>query len=174
MSRTQTERQQIREDHPDSWIAVEPGDTIMGKIADVVENWSDQRRDPNTGRPGSWYPILVIEAEEANGYEDLPRELRVHCFNAVLYNEVMRKQPPIGEQIRITYQGTGKARSGQNPPELYAVRAAGVNPDAAARAYAKIGGAPAAQTPPASDLPVDESDFKQPELSDQQTDDIPF
>lgn len=164
MSRTQTERQEIRDGHPDSWIAVESGDTILGTIADVVENWSDQRRDPKTGNKGSYYPILVIMAEEANGYDGLPRELRVHCFNAVLYNEIMRKQPPVGEQIRITYQGTGKAKGNQNPPELYAVRAAGANPNAAARAYAKIDGGAAP-----------ESDYQQPELTaDDAADDIPF
>lgn len=165
MSRTTTERQEIRNSHKDSWIAVEPGDTIMGKIVDVTEAWSDQRRDPVTNRPGSMYPLLTVEAEEATGYDDLPRELKVHCFGAVLFNEVMRKQPGIGERIRITYTGTGEAKPGQNPPELYQVRAA-ANSDVARRAYDKIGQPGVAPRG---------SQHTQPELAaDEAADDIPF
>lgn len=137
MTKTTTDRQKVRDSHPDSWIAVEAGDSIMGKITDVTDAWSDQRRDPATGRQGSSYPLLTIEAEEANGYDNLPRELKVHCFGAVLFNEIMRKQPNIGERIRITYQGAGEAKPGQNAPELYAVRAAS-NTDVARRAYETI------------------------------------
>ena len=167
MPRTQTERLALRNSHPDSWIPTEKGDTIMGKIVDVTEAWSDQRRDPSTGKPGSWYPLLTILVEEANGYEGLPRELKVHAFGAVLYNEIMRKQPNIGERIRIVYQGTGEAKSGQNPPELYVVRAAGGS-DVAQRAYARIGGS--SDTPQGGGgQPV------QPELAaDEAADDIPF
>lgn len=137
MPRTQTERQTIRNEHPDSWIAVNEGDTIMGRLIDVTEAWSNQRRDPQTGQPGSWYPLLTIHATEATGYSP-PVELKVHCFGAVLYHEVMRKRPQLGEQIRITYKGAGEARAGQNPPELYVVRGGG--PDAADRAYSRIEG----------------------------------
>lgn len=137
MAKTQTERQKVRDDHPDSWIAVSPGDTIMGKVVDVTDAWSDKRRDPITGRPGSSYPLLTIEAQEANGYDNLPRELKVHAFGAVLFNEIMRKQPKIGEIIRVTYTGTGETKPGMNPPELYTVRG-GAGGDAASRAYASI------------------------------------
>lgn len=155
MTKTQTDREKIRTEHPDSWIAVNVGDTIMGKIVDVTDAWSDHRRDPVTNRPGSLYPLLVIDAEEATGYGDLPHELKVHCFGAILFNEVMRKQPNVGEKIRIVYQGPGEAKPGQNPPELYVVRAA-AGADSARRAYDTIRG-------PAGDrqgsLPVSDDDI---------------
>lgn len=170
MPRTESERQQVRDDHLDSWIAVREGDTISGELVDVTEVWSDQRRDPDTQRPGSWYPLLVIMAEEANDYEDLPRELKVHCFGAVLFKEIMRKQPLIGDHVRITYTGVGKAKPGQNEPELYTVRV-GAGNQVAANAYARIAGAPT-QT---GGKPAPPAEPIQPELAaDQAADDIPF
>lgn len=160
MSRTTSERQSIRDGHKDSWVAVEAGDTIAGKIVDVTDAWSDQRRNPTTGQQGAPYPLLTIEAVEATGYDNLPRELKVHCFGAVLFNEIMRKQPGIGEAVRITYQGAGEAKPGQNAPELYQVRA-GDDGQAAQRAYANIGGGPTARPGRAA---------AQPQLED----DIPF
>lgn len=165
MPKTQTERQQIRDSHPDSWIAVDPGDSIAGEIVDITDAWSDQRRDPVTNRPGSSYPLLTLRAEEANGYDNLPRELKVHAFGAVLFNEIMRKQPGIGERIRITYQGSGEAKPGQSAPELYAVRAA-AGGNVAQRVYASI---PTAQARGGGQQPV------QPELAaDQAAEDIPY
>jgi hypothetical protein len=161
MTKTQTEREAVRNDHPDSWIAVNVGDSIMGKIVDVTDAWSDQRRDPITNRPGSLYPLLVLDATDATGYADLPRELKVHCFGAVLFNEIMRKQPAIGEAIRITYQGPGEAKPGQNAPELYSVRAA-AGADVAKRAYDKIGGGRPGQhssEPVQGSLPVSDDDI---------------
>lgn len=163
MPKTQTERQKVRDEHPDSWIAVSPGDTIMGKVTDVTDAWSDQRRDPITNRPGSSYPLLTIEAEEANGYENLPRELKVHAFGAVLFNEIMRKQPGVGETLRITYTGSGEAKPGMNPPELYTVRG-GVGSDSAQRAYASI---PTTRNPRGPGA-------AQPELLDESAEDIPY
>lgn len=164
MPRTKSERQKIRDDHPDSWVAIEAGDTIFGKIVDVTDAWSDQRRDPVTGKQGAPYPLLMLLASEATGYEGLPKELKVHCFGAILFNEIMRKQPGIGEAIRITYGGAGEAKQGQNAPELYTVRA-GAGTDVAQRAYAAIGGRRAAS----AEQPV------QPELAQQAAeDDIPF
>lgn len=171
MPRTKTEREKIRADHPDSWIAVEPGDSIAGKVVDVTDAWSDQRRDPVTNRPGASYPLLTIAPEEANGYETengLPPELKVHCFGAILFNEIMRKQPGIGERIRITYLGVGEAKPNQNPPERYSVRAAS-NTDVARRAYESIGatgrGRGGSQEQPS---------HEQPEIPTADEDDIPF
>lgn len=170
MTRTTTDRLKIRHNHPDSWVAVETGDIISGIITDVTDAWSDQRRDPVTGRQGAPYPLLTINATEATGYDNLPRELRVHCFGAVLFNEIMRKQPGVGEDIIITYQGPGKAREGQNAPELYSVRAAS-SAEVARRAYAAIPtGREAAARPAQSDLGE-----VQPELPTANGgDDIPF
>lgn len=164
MSKTKTERQKVRDDHPDSWIAVEEGDSILGKIVDVTDAWSDQRRNPETGRPGSSYPLLTINAKEARGYTGLPKELKVHGFGAVLFNEIMRKQPGIGEEVLIIYRGSGEAKPGQNPPELYTLRAA-AGTDVARRAYDAIP-TPAPQRGSGQSV--------QPELSAGADDDIPF
>ena len=130
------DRLNIRKDHPDSWIAVQEGDVLVGRVKDVTEAWSEQRNN------GSWYPLLTIGSiEQATGYEFTDStELKVHAFGSVLYNEVMRHQPEIGERIQIIYKGTGEVRvRGQNPPELYALRVAGRR-DQAQRAYARIEG----------------------------------
>lgn len=162
-TRTKTEREKLRSEHSDSWIAVDPGDVIIGKLVDVTEAWSDQRNN------GSFYPLLTIDATEATGY-DSPGELKVHCFGAVLFNEVMRHEPEIGEIVRITYKGTGEAkRKGYNAPELYSVRVQG-RTDSAARAYGRIrkndGESDAnAQDTGRSDIPA---------TTDDAQDDIPF
>lgn len=134
MARPTGERAKLRADHPDSWIAVNPGDELIGKLVDVTEAWSDQRNN------GSFYPLLTIEADEATGYDE-PGELKVHCFGAVLYNEVMRHRPEVGERVKITYKGTGEAkRKGYNPPEIYSLRVEG-RTDNAQRTYDRIDGA---------------------------------
>jgi len=159
-TRTKTEREKLRSEHPDSWIAVEAGDEIVGKLVDVTEAWSDQRNN------GSFYPLLTIDATEATGY-DSPGELKVHCFGAVLFNEVMRHEPEIGERVRITYKGTGEAkRKGYNAPELYAVRVEG-RTDGAARAYGRIRG-----SEPDTPQSAGQSDI--PATTDDAQDDIPF
>jgi hypothetical protein len=119
-------RRALRDAHPDSWIAVERGDSITGKLVDATEAWSDQRGDN-----GSFYPLLTIRT-----HDDL--ELKVHCFGAVLFSEVMRHRPEIGETITITYLGAGEAkRKGFNAPELYRLRVAG-RTDQAQRMYNRI------------------------------------
>lgn len=170
---TKTEREKIRKDHPDSWIAVEEGDTISGKVVDVTEAWSDQRQN------GSWYPLLTLDLKdgEVTGYSHEVVELKVHCFGAVLYNEVMRHKPEVGETIRITYKGTGEAKKrDQNPPELYSLRVEG-RTDQAQRAYGRIeasqptSGVTQARSTGTAEAPEPE----QPELSATDGDeDIPF
>lgn len=167
MTKTATERQALRNDHPDSWVPVNPGDLIEGKIVDVVDAWSDQRRDPVTGKQGAPYPLLTLLVNGATGYEDrLPCELKVHGFGAVLYNEIMRKQPNIGEAIGIVYQGPGTAKPGQSAPELYRVRGA-AGTDSAKRAYAAIGSRNVAATVPAGPAEPVQTQIEQDE-------DIPF
>lgn len=136
---TLTERQAIRDKHPDSWVAVSPGDTLLGKVMDVTEAWSDARTNNGQNPERGWYPLLTVgDITEATGYPDNVRELKVHAFGAVLYNEIMRLRPDVGDPIHITYTGTGEAKKrGQNPPELYQVR--GGDPTVAAkRAYERI------------------------------------
>lgn len=149
-------KEAVRKDHPDSWIAVNEGDSIDGTVIDVTEAWSDVRKD------GSFYPLLTIRGT-ATGYKP-DSELKVHCFGAVLYNEVMKHRPEIGERIIIAYLGSGRAKGkGMNPPELYRLSC----PDRrnqAASAYERIGGPQQRQTEPE---PV------QSELGED-TEDLPF
>jgi hypothetical protein len=132
---TTTDRQKIREEHPESWVAVSEGDLLIGKVLDIVDAWSDKRNNLKGGN----YPLLTIgDIEEATGYNVKEvRELKVHCFGTILFNEIMRKQPTVGERIRFIYRGQGKDKKGTgNPPELYSITVASKN--AAARAYANI------------------------------------
>lgn len=136
-AKAETSREQIRKDHPDSWIAVEPGDHLTGTVTDVTEAWSDVRQD------GSYYPLLTIgKITEAPGYELAEGlELKLHAFGAVLYNEIMRHEPEVGERITVTYQGTSgkEPPKGRNAPELYRVRVHD-RTDQASRAYGRIRG----------------------------------
>ena len=175
MPRTETERQAIREQKPESWIAVRENDTIMGQLVDVTEAWSDKLNQLK----GGWYPLFVIAPKEASGYEDangkLPEELRVHCFGAVLRNEALRHRPVVGETVRITYRGVGEDKGKGNPPELYTLRVQGRSAaDTSARVYDRIeqsAPAPQGASQPGSGAPVP----AQPELgSDVNDDDIPF
>lgn len=171
MTRTQSDRQKIRDEHPDAWVAVEQGDRLVGRVSDITDAWSDKRNNLK----GGFYPLLTIEVEEATGYDpEKTSELKVHCFGSVLFNEVMRKRPEVGERIRFLYRGQGEDKRGTgNPPELYSLTVAG-RKDAGARAYANIDrtegtGGPA----PAPDVPIDTSDFQQGTLGGDD-DDIPF
>jgi hypothetical protein len=126
----------IRKDHPDAWVAVKAGDTLTGIIVDITSAWSDVRGDK-----GAFYPLLTINVDEAPGYER-GSELKLHCFGAVLFNEIKRHRPEVGETIEVTYLGTSSKapKAGQNSPELYRVKCPD-RKDQAGRAYAEIFGA---------------------------------
>lgn len=151
-------------------MAVNEGDTLLGTLVDATEAWSDQRTNNGKNPERGWYPLLTIgEITEATGYPDDVRELKVHGFGSVLYNEIMRHRPDIGENVRITYEGQGKGKRGLNPPELYTVRIAG-RVDQAKRAYDRIDeqtGATGATTSTAAD-------FTQGKLADEAAEDNPF
>lgn len=170
------ERLKIREDQPGSWIAVDPADQIIGTVTDVDQAWSDVRDG------GSWYPLLRVNVEEAVGYQ-AGVELTVHAFGAVLYNEIMKRRPVVGERIKIVYIGEGEAKTkGMNPPKIYRVSVIGREHEGAG-IYDRITGDnppdprrnPRRQQP-AGDVPADTSDFTQPVAAGTggQDDDIPF
>jgi hypothetical protein len=141
-------REALREAHPDAWIAVELGDTLDGEVVDVTEAWSDVRQG------GSFYPLLTVRTDDEI-------ELKVHCFGAVLYSEIMRHRPEIGERIHIRYLGQGKAKQrGMNPPELYRVRLPGRRHQAATT-YDRIEGDARGEgsSEPDSDIPADATDL---------------
>lgn len=171
---TRDERISIRESHPDSWVAVDEGDLLIGKVADVTEAWSDKRNNLK----GGFYPLLTIDhIEQMTGYDPVPAETKVHCFGTVLFNEVMRKKPEVGERIRFIYRGEGEdKRKTGNPPMLYSVTVAG-RKDAGARAYGKIEGAGTVPVTPAAPAgqPQPQPEPVQTELVEApQDDDIPF
>lgn len=157
------EREQLRTEHPDAWVPVSEGDTLMGAVTDVQDAWSDTR-----GEGGGWYPLLTIRVEEADGYE-AGAEIKVHCFAAVLYNEIMRRQPKVGETMRITYGGTRPPKvKGHSPTRIYTVKIKG-RVNEGADAYARIASSqpastvgprqPAQPAASGSDVPADTSDF---------------
>jgi hypothetical protein len=171
MTRTQTGRQKIRDEHRDSWVAVDEGDRLIGKVVDVTDAWSDKRN----GLKGGFYPLLTIDVEEATGYDPKPDELKVHCFGTVLFNEAMRKRPEVGERVRILYRGQGEDKRGTgNPPELYSLTVAG-RKDAGARAYDSIdrteGRSDQRAAAVAPDVPIDHPEQGTLDVDD---DDIPF
>lgn len=125
-------RTELRNSHPGTWIPVEKGDWIDGKVIEVIQAWSNVRQG------GTYYPLLTIEGE-AKGYGKC--SLQVHAFGAVLYNELDRHRPEVGERVIITYQGEGKVkRAGRKPAQLYRVRCPD-RKDEGARAYDQIFGA---------------------------------
>lgn len=167
------EREQLRQDRPESWIAVRPGDEIIGQVIDVQDAWSDVRQG------GSYYPLLVVQVETATGYE-IPAEgleLKIHAFGGVMYNEVMRRQPAVGERIRLTYQGDRdptpeRAARGYSPTRLFKLDVAG-RTDQAKRVYDQIGKAQGNRQRSAP--PATAEDFDPPPAASGATDDdVPF
>lgn len=145
------DRAQLREQHPDAWIPLAPGDEIVGQVTDVQDAWSDQRNG------GSYYPLLIIQVESATGYTIPPEglELKVHAFGAVMYGEVLRRRPEVGERIRFRYvmdrdPTPENAALGHSPSRIFKLDVAG-RTNTAGRVYDQIGkqprrtsGAPAA------------------------------
>lgn len=134
-----TERSKTRNAKPDVWIPVDVGDTLVGTVTDIAAVWSDNR---NNGK-GGFYPLLTLQAIETSDEDNfypVNAELKLHCFRAIPLAEVMRKRPGLGSQFTIVYKGTGEAKRGQNPPELYSIRISGdgEHPAYVQRAYADI------------------------------------
>lgn len=129
-------RAEIRANHPDTWIAVDPDDVIVGTVTAVDAAWSEVQAQ---GRDDGWYPLLTVDATEATGY-DTPITLRVHGMAAVLQGELIRAEIVPGERIAIRYVGTGEAKTkGRNAPELYKVTAPDRDPAVdAAKVYASL------------------------------------
>lgn len=75
----------------------EPGDVIEGKVVKLTTGWSDYTNGE--------YPIVTLDAE--NG-EPL---IAVHCFQAVLKNELVSAAPAIGETVAIAFHGVKPHRT---------------------------------------------------------------
>lgn len=130
MTTTKTEQQ--------AWIPEEPGDTLTGKIIEVVRAWSDARTNGGKDMDRGWYPLIRVKTDNGNVRD-------WHVFSAVAENRVMDKQPLPGETITITYLGVSDKTppKGQNAPKLWALDIAGRDPAVEARnVYAQLGAAP--------------------------------
>jgi hypothetical protein len=156
MTRSTSELQKLRKDHPDVWIPVEVGDSLEGNVMDVDTAWSDAR--------GDYYPLLVVLTRDNI-------ELKWHAFETVADNQVMKLQPVPGEEIIITYKGEGAAKPGRNAPKLFTIRIPGRDPaTAAANIYGQLqhrkSARPGLPTAPPNgaqtELPVDSPDDDPP------------
>lgn len=154
------DRAALAAEHPDTWIPLEAGDAIEGTIVDATSAWSDQ-----IGDSGDFYPLLTIEQEDGT-------TKKVHCFSTVIFNEVMAKQPQVGEKVKFVYEGEGEVKvKGRNAPKLYRLYIEG-RTDQAQRVYDQIGknrrmGAGAQEL-------ANRAAQAEAANGDKQTDDIPF
>ena len=143
----QTQQSAEPEPASNAWIPKNAGDTLTGTVIDVDTAWSDYRN--------ASYPLLTIKNEQG--------EHTVHCFHTVLFNEAMKWEPTVGEEVVITYGGVGKAKTGLNGPHLYKIRVPGRASANARSLYGRLRG----QAPPEA-----ESSPNGPEPDGD--DDIPF
>lgn len=113
-------RAELRSNHNDVWIPVDPGDVLDGTVLDVTLAYSEVMAQE--GKDGS-YPLLRIAIQDATGYADTVDELAVHAMPAVLLNEIVLQEPKPGETIQITYVREGEAKvRGRNAPQIFRVR----------------------------------------------------
>jgi hypothetical protein len=133
----------------DAWIPTEPGAILTGEVVDIDTAWSQFRasQHPDDDDAG-WYPLLTIK--EANG-----AEVKLHAFRTVLYNEIMRKQPKVGETVTVTYVGEGKdPGGGMNPAKIFRVKIDGRGASEAAYSGLRPAKGPGATAAEQSDLPT--------------------
>lgn len=126
-------RREAADASPHTWIPVEVGDSIMGKVVDIDMAWSDVQ--------DGFYPLIRIQwIDVTPDVANRPREELVwHVMGAVAQNEVMKAQPEIGETINVTFDGVSTkepARKGYSRPALYTVRVQNRDPkEVSKRAY---------------------------------------
>lgn len=168
-----TEREQLRKDRPDTWIAVNEGDTLRGVVMDIDVAYSDVQAQ---GASDGWYPLLTVKVTSADGYEP-GKELKVHGFATVLHNEILKREPAPGEDIIIRYDGVGESKTkGRSAPSLYRVRVPNRDPaETARKTYGMLSrrGAPLpapAPAPVSESVPSDPGAGSPPETDD----DIPW
>lgn len=104
----------------DAWIPKSAGDQLTGEVTDIDAAWSQFRanqapNDPDAG----WYPLLTIRQPDGT-------ERKLHGFRTVLYNELLRKKPLVGETVTVTFVGEGRdPGKGMNAAHIYKVTVAG-------------------------------------------------
>ncbi len=107
--------------------------------SNVDTAWSDYR--------DGYYPLLTVRTDDG-------MELKLHAFRTVLYNEIIKWQPVVGERIVVTYRGAGKPKAGMNPPHIYRVRVEGRSATDARDIYRSLQ-APEPKPASETDLPAD-------------------
>jgi hypothetical protein len=95
----------------EGWLPKE-GDEISGVVIGIRMGRSEYKAKEGKNPA---YPIVFILPENSD------KAKAVHCFHAVLENEIKSARPLPGEHIFIKHLGKGKAKPGNNPPERYAV-----------------------------------------------------
>jgi hypothetical protein len=90
----------------------EPGDEIDGTVLGIKIGESDYKRE--AGKDPR-YPIVFVRTDDG-------KTSAVHCFHAVLENEMKAAQPLPGERIFIKcISATAKGAGGRNTAVRYAV-----------------------------------------------------
>jgi hypothetical protein len=155
-----TDRKQLRKDKPETWIAVEPGDELIGIITDVDSAWSDYKK--------RFYPLLEITVGTATGYA-AGDVLRVHGLATTLESAILKFEPMPGETVKIVYVGTStKSKPGQSPAEIYRLNVHGRDPVVnAKKVYGTMRDAPEPVPEPEVDVPIGNGDLGEPATADQ-------
>jgi hypothetical protein len=140
----------------DAWIPTTPGERLVGELVDIDIAFSEYR-DSN-------YPLLTVRTDDG-------AELTVHCFRVVLFNELMKWRPGVGERISIAYRGLGKAKAGMSPPHLYRVRVEGRSSTDARDVYRRL---EAREPQPAAQSTADQAPEPDPSARQSESDPLPF
>jgi hypothetical protein len=138
--RTRTSSDELVADAPsDAWVPSAAGDQLTGEVVDIDTASSDYRN--------GYHPLLTVRTDD-------DAELKLHAFRTVLFNEIVKWQPAIGERIIVTYRGVGKAKAGMNPPHIYRLRVEGRSGTDARDIYRRLR-APEPEPDADPDLPAD-------------------
>lgn len=125
----------------------EPGDVLIGKVAEIDSGWSDYTND--------YYPIVTITPEGGGD------NVAVHCFHQTLKSKMVSLRPNIGARIGIKFEGKQKSKDGRRDVAVYVVKVDGQSQQGQWDRFSD-GRTPAQ---PQSDIPT---------TMDENTDDIPF
>lgn len=168
MPNTREEQLKVREEHPDTFVAVDPGDALTGELVSVKRAWSDARtnngRNPERGN----YPLLTVRNDQGE-------LIKFHAFSTVAENEVLQARALPGERVRITYLGVSQnAKKGQNPAKLFSFEVSGRSAAVAATSvYESLSNPPRVTQPAAPATPTPSATDFEP-TQDALDDDIPF
>jgi hypothetical protein len=153
-------RSDVRAENPQTWIAVDEGDTITGEVTNIVAAWSDAQN--------GYYPLLTVRVIDSQGGDYATDAiLSLHAYATALHNEIVAQRVLPGETIRVEYFGTGEARvRGQSGAERYRLTIPNRPPEKVAEiAYSQLRRRGERPQPPAElvqpvavapDVPVDD------------------